>query len=291
MIKTLPSYFIWAFFAACNLAIAPLTEIFRPEDWGAFFVYWCFGMIIAQAGLIAIWFALWPEPSLGRTARCFGVASVQFAFWAIGYIGVYMASPHQSYGNIWHEVLLALFCLPAIQLAIQSPLWFARAVLRWRIEQPGESDEAFRQGNLTIRGLLAGTALVASSLALARTGLRLISGGANEDGWMALGVGVLAAAGIGLATLPPALIAILRARSPWIGSLFFLIYVSAVTAAVLCFLWLLGGPFWGASTWQMIGSFSSIPFMAAGLCIALLETHRRGLRLRWGREHEGPARQ
>jgi hypothetical protein len=292
MIKTISSYFIWVFFAVCNLCVVALMDVFSPDDWGALFVYWCFGMLAAQAGLVAIWFALWPERLLRRMIRCFVVAAVLYLCWAIGYVGTYLAnrypsdpnSLYQLLVNVSEEVLLALFCLPAYQLAIQSPLWFARAVLQWRIEQQGRWEPASRQANVTIRGLLIGTALVAFSLAVARSSLSYLSGGSREEAWIVLGIGVLVAAGVGLASLPLALIAFLRARSPWVGGLSFIAYASVVTAIVLGVLWLSGMPFWGSDLWRMCGIFCSVLSLATGLGLVLLGTRRRGFRLRWGRE-------
>jgi hypothetical protein len=288
MIKTFSSYAIWSCFAVGNLALAPLMEWTGPNEWGALLVFWCAGMILAQVGLLAIWFVLWPQRLLSRTACCVCVALILLAFWTLSYVCSELVDGYRSRRSVFEEVLMALCYLPAFQLAAQSPLWLLRAVLGWRIEGPCQSDVGLGRGGLTIRGILIGTAVVALSLTAPRVGYTIAAGEMDNKIWLGLGIGGLVIAVAGLVVLPPALLAVMRARSPWLGSLVFLIYVSTVTVSILCVAAVLGLTPGGADAWDIVGLLTIVLSAGVGICIALTEAHRRGFRLYWGRGQEPP---
>src|SRR5262245_35699893 len=48
------------YFAVSDVAVMPLTEIFKQSDWGAVWVYISFGAILAQVALLSTWLVFGP---------------------------------------------------------------------------------------------------------------------------------------------------------------------------------------------------------------------------------------
>lgn len=53
-LRVIPLLLAIGFIVICCFAVVPLMAVFQPDDAGAIFVYTCFGVICAAAGLVAI---------------------------------------------------------------------------------------------------------------------------------------------------------------------------------------------------------------------------------------------
>ena len=194
-------------FTVANLLAAPVSYRVSDDDPRFVLGCLCIGIIGAEGALHAIWCVLAPVRFAKRLAIGVAVGLVWYGAWALGYVA--SASLHGGpYSYHWEEIFIGLLCLPLVAIAIQSPLWFARIWLRWRIEHRadparGSDDEPFQ-----IRHLLGATAAVA----VAFSAVRLAVPGDEEDFLIAFAIGALIAAAISLITTVPMVMATLRGR-------------------------------------------------------------------------------
>ena len=159
---------VGAVFAACSIGVYPLMHAFSPSETGAIFVYSCFGVIGAAAGLLAICAVLGPGPFWLRMLMSFSVGLLLFCFWVIGF-AVSLESSRRSYvDDEWRNYAIVLLCLPLVFLSIQSPLWLVRLLFRWDMALLSPSIDPPNLRPLTIRDMLTAMGLIGLGLAGAR---------------------------------------------------------------------------------------------------------------------------
>src|SRR5688572_10897373 len=120
-----------------DLFVCPLMTFFNQRDWGAVWVYMCFGVIAAQ-GAIASSGLVWIRgPFLIRFALHW--SAVAFA-WALWWVGTF-ASVGFSYRrlNEFHdrEIWTAFWLCPILALSIQLPLWVTGQYFGWQLTRTG----------------------------------------------------------------------------------------------------------------------------------------------------------
>ena len=132
-----------------------------------------------------------------------------------------------------------IFAVPAVLSACQAPLWALRFFLRWRMA-PGE-DGADDSGQISIRGMLAATAIVAVVLGLCRLGLSIdnMQRGDRQYGdvtftgplsavvwWSNIGITSAIALAFSAVVLPATSLLVLRAQSGILGVVFAAAYLA-----------------------------------------------------------------
>jgi hypothetical protein len=192
-----------------NFAVAPLMDEFGPDEWGALFVYSCFGWNLAQVGLLSVAMTLGHESFLRRLTICWALALLLLLLWIAGaatsiHLGRLIELPLDREGR------MLTVGMPVIFLAAQVPLWIARIYFGWRFVQPLPTDPAAAptspsEGKLSLRDLFITTALISVVLGLGRliaTSPRVSSG---ADLWIPLALAALASTVISLITTLPLL--------------------------------------------------------------------------------------
>lgn len=276
---------IWPCFLVCvllfgvaNFVIGPLMSRLGPND-SAVLVYVCFGAIGAEGGLHAIWCVLAPVGLIKRFAVGIGTALVLFGAWALGY-GVYVSLEPYLYDDYWEIVVTGLLCLPLVAIAIQLPLWLARAWLGWRVLHRADPSRQSGGAAFGIRDILVATAVLALALSAAKLAVpdRVFS---ETEFLFPLAIVALVAAGISLFTTLPVVVATLRARQIWLA----LPVTLALDVMILVVFMATGTaiarrpPPWQAYVGMacMVGGFF------VSLTGVMLVARRLGYRLVWGR--------
>jgi hypothetical protein len=231
-----------AIFIVGDLAIVTLMRVFRRQDWGAVLVYCAMGGILAQGGLSQFALVFAPGAFWKRLLGCCGVVGLLYISWAIGLAAARSASMPGDFRRVG-------FPLPLVAVAAQTPLWFFRLYLGWRLKMPAQSDAPPRP--LSIGDYMTGTAIVAASLTLAR----LVPGTeADPSGyWFAMAMMFAAVAGLSLISVVPAMLLTFRIRRWELAWGALLVYALIATTAVLqatAALFGTRGPF---RSWELLG--------------------------------------
>ena len=159
------------FFALCTFSLTPLMEKVRPGGTlSALPLFACFGVIGAEAILLAIWGALGPGPPWLRMLRSFGAGVVLYGIGSVGLVVSLNTEDLFFTGDILKGIVFALLLLPLIFLAIQTPLWIVRLVFRWDIAQIRPPAEMSPVRPWAIRDMLLATGVVGIALASAICG-------------------------------------------------------------------------------------------------------------------------
>jgi hypothetical protein len=148
---------------ACDFFMAPALAVQgpgRPRIPGFPLFLAIVGCVLAQGCLLAAWLAWSDQPFWQRLTRHWIVAAILFVVWAAGLA----LGQRSEFAEIISFVGLSV---PLVSIAAQTPLWFARQTLGWRLIR-GEEKNDTRPSPLSIRDLMMATVLVAISLALAR---------------------------------------------------------------------------------------------------------------------------
>lgn len=216
----------------------PGTPGFLP---GVFCMLALAGSIGAQASLLAILVVYGGGPLWQRWVWHWGLAAIALIAWCAGYT---LAFSNQNWAGIDGEVFLAAVTgLPLLALACQAPHWLLRIYFRWRIQSSEESFAAEPPRPLAIRDFLAGTVIVALTMAAIRLGKPTsIDDMAYWAGWS---IGSGAAAAMTLAMIVPVLVFMLGLRDwRWgaMGAVLVAAIASATLAAGLIYLPPPGGP-------------------------------------------------
>ena len=209
-------------FMTANFAVVPLTEVFRPRDFGSVLIFYCLGISAAEGFVLAAWLAWGAGSFFKRLALHWLAVMALGAAWLLGAI----LTEGMRDGDIRDALEVVPFSLPLFSLAIQAPLWIARHYFGWRIVDAC-SDEAPPRP-LAIRDIMAGTVIVALSFALARLAEGMDR---SSEGWLIWAVLAPSVAGICLVSVLPVAFWMLRARSLAIGLV--CIPVQAVVAIVV----------------------------------------------------------
>lgn len=270
--RIVPLLLATGFMVVCCFAVVPLMEFFNPDDAGAFFVYMCFGVICAAAGLVAIGGVIGPGPFLLRIAVSIGFAVLLFAIWFLGWA----VSDNQLNEHETRDLFVVLLCFPIVYLSIQIPLWIVRFVFSWRCEFVVGMQAEPTMPPLTIRKLLMGTTFVALALGATRAAASV----ANEsplDFWIVLAITCASTAGVSLISALPIVWSTLRARRLvwWLSGL-----AAYVTVAICVTLTVIAIVERGSiSFWEVFGLVTIILSFAIMMTATLLSVRLLGVRL------------
>jgi hypothetical protein len=263
--------------AACSLSMAPLTELFRPRDYGAVIVYWCFGVIGAQAVLLSIYGVFAAEPAWRRVAISSGGALVLFTMWFAGY-NASLSTSYARYHGLREGAILLLY-LPLMGLSLQAPLWPMRVLFRWRIVESAPQIGAGERSSLTIRDLLGAMAAIGAALAAAQYAAQLAShdGASANRFWSQIAVAAIVVAVASPIVVLPLMIAGLRARP-----------VGPATAAIVAYAVLVEGVVLGIvrsfgriDAWSTLGLSIMVASLTATVFVPLRVVRRSGYHLAW----------
>ena len=274
---------IWPFllggvclFAVVNVMIGPLMELIGPNDPLAPLVYTCFGALGAQGALHAVWCVLAPVGFVKRLAVGVVTGLVLFGAWAVG-LAVSGQFPTHSR---WEFVRAGLLCLPLIAIAIQSPLWLARACFGWRLARGEDPIRQSGTGTFGIRDILIATAVLALALSAAR--LAVPDEVSSDDEFLLpLAIAALVVAGVSLLTTPPVVVATLRARRTWLALPVALLSEFIMVLGFGLVLRVIGG--YLPPRQEYLGVAFTVGGFFACLAGALLVVRRFDYRLFWGR--------
>lgn len=151
--------------AVIDFSLAPIFDGLRNGPGPGIDAILLFGLVgctLAQGNLLAAWLVWGEGPFLRRLWRHWLAALLLYCAWAMG---IWLVVPPEAVGLI---CLAVGFGVPLVSLGAQTPLWFARTWLGWRIVRDGEMSVTSREEPMTIRGLMGATVLVAVSLTLVR---------------------------------------------------------------------------------------------------------------------------
>lgn len=273
---------ITACFALSNITVIPVSERMSGNMLAELWLAFSFGLIGAEAGLLAIAAVLGPEKGLVRHLLVVPLAGIWILAWLLGYGFTWWNHTNQYFYPEWKEVVADILIIPVLFCACELPLWIFRGLLRWRIELLNADSNRRAPPPLSIGGILIATGAVAIALAGVRMG-RFIEGVASEaEWWGACGIGMAFAGGISLVTLPLCTWATLRCPWLWAGRLAMIAWLF-IAAFLLV---------WVIST--MVGSWPPLEFwrpftgmvfgFASGLMGTLSLVRLAGYRLIWGRD-------
>lgn len=109
--------------AIANAAVAPMMDAISPNENLAVIVYFSFGVICSQLGLLSLALTLSSQPFWLRLALSLALALMLFGCWWLGFLASLDGNPRSVRDVIQREVGQAICSLPLIFLAAQSPLW------------------------------------------------------------------------------------------------------------------------------------------------------------------------
>jgi hypothetical protein len=273
-----------AIFLTANFAVLPLMHIFRQRDWGAVWVYTCAGLMLAQAGVLSIGVVFWPAGWLYRMGTFWAAAMVLFAGWGAGYLAYYWMRTLPL--RMEREIYVALMSLPLLALVVQAPLWGLKLFAGWSLVRPTETGNKTPERPLSISDYLAGMAVIAASLAIAR----LAPHNTGQEFWAGWSVVSASVFTLSLASIPPAILFVLRWPGGMAGVPTMMVYTAAAALLALAIFWAieasirvrLGGP----SAWELFGYFLVLESFAVGMSTALLAMRYLGFRLLLSRNAE-----
>jgi len=274
-----------ACFALINITVIPASnrqiEPRLREFWQAF----SFGIIGAQAGLLAIAAVLGPGKGLLRHLIAVPLALGLVLAWLLGYgLAKWTHSTPQFFPE-WNEILPQILVIPVMFCACELPLWIFRGLLRWRMELAVPDTSRRRPPHLSIAGILMATGAVAVALASARLGRSFVAANFSEpDWWGACGIAVAFSGGISLVTLPLSTWATLRCPSLVAGIVAMVAWLISAALLLICIISVLVGD-WPPMELEFWLPFSGLIFsFGFGLLGTLSLIRAAGYRLFWGRE-------
>jgi|GEM_PF-2138914 len=234
-------------FMASEVAVLSMVLVFAPLPFiRRLALYWGAGTLLSACWLIGIGIAPFGFPSR------LGIGIAPFGF------------PSQLTGE---EVALSL---PLAALVCQAPLWVLRLCFGWRWQ--GNSDTlADSKVRWALKDLLAGMALIALSLSLAR----LVDH--DRMRWMHWVEFSVYGSVFSLFAIGPAMYLTLRGWSWRVGALVFLVYATVGGFYIAIhggFVW-----FWRQPAVLLSGSIPTLLSFATGLLLATLVARSLGCRL------------
>jgi len=253
-------------FGLGNFVVFPLCDAVNPQQSGFLFVFVLFGAICAQGGLISAGLVFGPGRFWLRTVCCWGVSAFLWLCWAVGLMA-YAYSRRWRYPADWHEMLQFVgLSLPLVAVAIQSPLWFARSYLGWRLA-PSDGSETAAQP-LSIGDYFVGTAVTAVSITCAQLGRP--AQWVAPAYWPAWAIVVACVAAASLLGVLPAMLLILRWRHWRLGFCLLVLYGTVAGVALISTLIAVFGP--PGQIWEVLGMvvifISTAAFLGAGMIVA-----------------------
>lgn len=256
-------------FGIGNFATFPLCWLVTPQQPGFPLVFILFGAICAQGGLISASLVFGPGRFWIRTVCSWGASAFLWACWATGLLAFVYFHRRRSPGD-WRDMLqFGGLSLPLIALAIQSPLWFARGYLGWRLTRSDGSETAARP--LSIGDYFVGTAVTAVSVTCAQLGRP--SQWVVPAYWPVWAIVFACVAAASVLGVIPAMLLIFRWRDWRIGFCLLVLYgtgVGVMTVSILCAVF--GPPGSTTPMWELVGMviiFSSLAvFLGTGMIVA-----------------------
>lgn len=227
------------FMALGNAAFLPTLVGIDPPGPGpgsllVFLIGMEMGSVFAQMLILSFFAVLGPGKSLLRQGVVWLVAAALIGCFAAGVrIAGAMDTP-LSHGAPGAAMLIALFAVPAVFCACQTPLWGLRYFARWRTATSAGANQDL--GQISIRGMLAATTVVAIVLGLCRLGLSLeaLQWGDGQYGqplaplvwWSGIGIACAIALAVSLVILPVTSLLVLRFPSGVLGVVFAAAYLA-----------------------------------------------------------------
>ena len=149
-------------------SVCPLMATFRQNDWGAAWVYMCFGVIGAQGVVAAVALAWTSGPFLVRFVGHWSAVALAVAVWAAGLCASVGFDPRRMPGFDERGIWMVLWIFPILSLSIQLPLWLVRQYFGWRLVQREHGLASIAGEALSIRDLFIGTLIVGFAMMAAR---------------------------------------------------------------------------------------------------------------------------
>jgi hypothetical protein len=245
---------LFAFQIVQWLSVGFPREYFRLRFWGNIAV----AFMASEVVVLSMVLVFAPLPFIRRLALYWGAGTLLITCWLVG-IGIAPAAlPSRLTGE---EIAVAL---PLAALVCQAPLWALRLCFGWRWQRISDT-LADREVRWSLRDLLAGTAVVALSLSLAR----LVA----QDRILFMHWVQFSAYGsfFSLFTVGPAMVLTLRGWSWRFGALLFLVCMTPIGGFHISIQE-------GFGIW-LSGSILSLLSFATGLLLATLVARTLGYRL------------
>lgn len=271
-------------FLTANFAVLPLMHIFNQRDWGAVWVYICAGLIVAQAGVLSCGAVFAPGRWLYRMGVFWAAVVVLFAAWGAGCAAYEWMRPNRF--RMDRAIYFTLLSLPLLALVIQAPLWGLKLFAGWSLRRPIQPVDNQAERPLSIGDYLAGMAVIAASLAIAR----LAPHDTSQEFWIGWSIVSASVATVSLIGIPPAMLFVFRWPGGLAGIPSMMAYTAAAAVLALAAFWgieasirvRLGGP----SAWELFGYFLVLESFAVGLTSALFALRCLGFRLLLSRNAE-----
>lgn len=214
---------------ACDFAIVPLMNVFNQSDWGALWVYACFGAILAQGGWLSAIAVFLRCNFWLRMAAFWAAVLLSWTSWALGIaFDTYVVEQYANF-HAFDSLRLVAFMLPLIAIAIQMPLWSLRLYRGWELLRPSHLGQPAEP--VKILDYLVCTGMVAVAITSARLAVKPTD--VDGDYWAGCGIACSAAAGISLISVPPAMWLLLRWRNAWLGWVTLISYGAIATVITL----------------------------------------------------------
>lgn len=272
-------------FALINITVVPASDRQLEPRLREFWQAFSFGIIGAQAGLLAIAAVLGPGKGLVRHLIVVPLAVGLVLAWLLGYgLATWTHSTPQFFPK-WNEIDSQILVIPMMFCACELPLWIFRGLLRWRIELAAPDASRRRPPHLSIGGILMATGAIAVALTSARLGRSFVANSFLEpDWWSACGIAVAFSGGISLVALPLSVWATLRSPSLLAGFIAIGAWLMAAALLLICIISVLVGD-WPHMDLEFWLPFSGlIVSFGFGLLGTLSLVRAGGYRLFWGRE-------
>jgi len=172
------------------------------------------GVMTAEAGVLAVWlvWSEWPLPLKFTLHWLTGL--FLFGCWGVGYLVAVPASAQLTRDHRVQDLVITAGCLPAISLAVQTPLWIVRTLFGWRLLRGG--GRLATESKLSISGLFVGTTIVAASFGCLRLAGMPLAENAN-DYWLAWGMAGVALLFASAVVLLPLVVILLRTKRNKLG--------------------------------------------------------------------------
>lgn len=262
-----------------NLACAPIEKLPLPKGVSTLIWAACVGVMISQVPLHAIWCVFAPIGFRRRLGMGIVVAFGLFCSAALGYAIV------ADDGKWVLFALPALFFLPLVAIAFQTPLWTAKYLLRWRVVSSSHGVGGEASSGFGIRDMLVATSALAIALSATLLAAPFASPQDSSTTFlMESAVESLVMCVVSAVTTGPVLVATLRTRRLWVALLVLLFLDAALTTASII------GLFGTVPEAALAGWRMSIVVVAmwsgffGALTVCMLVVRQLGLRLVWGNE-------
>jgi hypothetical protein len=265
-----------------NLAIVPMMDAINERDWLASGVFVMMGAICAQIALACAAVVFVEAPFWRRLLVCWCAAILLWGAWVVG-VSASLYRNRDLNGAL-EIIRFTVLAMPLAALAIQSPLWFFRLYLGWRVCDSKAQPRPMRA--LSIRDYMLGTAMVALAITAAR--LAPPKNWNRDDYWPVWAVFIAIVAGISLIAVAPALFLMFRCSRWWVGYCLLLLYGLFGGLAMLAFVVIVDEDFrqrvfTASALWEALGMMTVIFSFAVVLGAGLKAARDLGFELVIGR--------